>query len=92
MEPEKIRSVVALYRTRFEAEGIPKKRMAVEQCCPKTKEEMLAHAHYLLDGVDEFSRNPEKVGKTGRHLASVQTLLVVTGWYSLEDVMNHNKP
>ncbi len=91
MEPSKIIAVCEMYRKRFEAEGIPKKRMGEDELFV-SKIEMLAHAHFLLDGIEEFAVNPEKVGKTGRHLGSVQTLLWVAGWYTLEDIMNHNHP
>lgn len=64
------------------AENIPKKRMPVDQC-PRSSHEMLSHAHYLLDGIEQFADNPEKIGKTGRHLGSAQTLLWVAGWYTL---------
>ncbi len=90
MTPEKIKSVCTLYRNRFEAEGIPKKRMPIDKH-PQVKEEMLAHAHYLLDGILVFANDPENKGKTGRHLGSMQTLLWVAGWYTLEDLMNHNR-
>jgi len=54
--------------------------------------QMLAHAHFLLDGVEEYARDPEKKGKTGRHLGSLQTLLWVARWYTLEELMQHNRP
>jgi len=90
MEQEKILSVVAKYRQRFEARCIPKKKMDPHHFF-LSKEEMLAHAHFLLDGIEEYARNPQKEGKTGRHLGSVQTLLWVAEWYTLEDLMNHNR-
>lgn len=91
MTTEKILSVVAVYRARFEKEGIMKIRMSPKEC-PKTPEVMLAHAHYLLDGIVEYAQDPEKVGKTGRHLGSMQTLLMCAGWYTLEECMDHNRP
>ena len=58
----------------------------------RSSHEMLAHAHYLLDGIEVYARMRDKKGKTGRHLGSVQTLLWVAGWYTLGEIMEHNKP
>ena len=91
MAPEKIKEVCALYRKRFEAEGIIKKRMPIDKF-PLTKGEMLAHAYYLLDGIEVLADDPEKKGKTGRHLDSVQTILWAAGWYTQDDLMKHNRP
>lgn len=91
MTKEKILSVVAMYRERFTREGIPKKR-ASPTCPLVRKAEMLAHAHYLADSVAELASNPEKIGKTNRHLGSLQTLLWIAGWYTLEELMIHNRP
>jgi len=91
MTPQKIKEVCTLYRKRFEAENIPKRRLAVDRY-PETAAEMLAHAHYLLDGVEVLADDPEKVGKTGRHLGSIQMLLWASKWYTLEELMNHNCP
>jgi len=82
---------VARYRSRFEHEGVPKVRMNPETLFT-SREEMLAHAHYLLDGVEEYARDSKRKGKTGRHLGSIQTLLWVAGWYTLAEIMEHNKP
>lgn len=43
-------------------------------------------------GVKQYSAIPNKEGKTGRHLGSIQMCLSFAGWYSLEELMNHNKP
>ena len=91
MTPEKICSVVAMYRTRLEKEEIPKQRMDPQKFF-HTKGEMLAHAHYLTDTTEEYARDPETYGKANRHLASLQTLLWTAGWYTLADLMNHNRP
>lgn len=57
-----------------------------------SQKEMLMHAHYLLDGIETYARMPNKKGKTGRHLGSLQTLLWVAGWYTLGEIMEHNRP
>ncbi len=91
MTPEKIAFIVALYRSQLEEHNIPKNRMNPTKVFT-SKEEMLEHAHYLLDGILEYSQDPTKEGKTGRHLGSAQTLLWCAGWYTLEELMNHNRP
>jgi len=55
------------------------------------KEEMLAHAHFLTDGVKGYARNG-KLRKMGNHLTAIQMCLSFAGWYTLEDITNHNKP
>ena len=52
--------------------------------------ELLSYAHYLLDGLEELANNPEKEGRTGRHLGAVQVLLSAAGWYTLDEIMHHN--
>ena len=96
MTKEKILSVVDLYQDRFEKEKILKERIDLEKMIdlsdPNIRLRLLAHAHYLLDGIKQFVENPKQLGKTGRHLGSVQTLLLVCGWYSLAEKMKHNWP
>ena len=93
MKTEKILAVVSMYRTRFEVLGITKKRIDPTKCFKGlTDQEILAHAHYLLDGIETYAKDPDKQGKTGRHLASVQIILSFAGWYTLEELMNHNRP
>ena len=91
MTPRKILALVAAYRLRFEREGIPKRRMDVDShfSCP---DEMPMHAHYLLDGIEENANNPDRWGEVNHQLGIVQTLLWVFGWYTLEDLMSHNRP
>lgn len=91
MTQEKILEVVARYRRRFAREKISKKRMGLRAHF-RNKRQMLMHAHFLLDGIEGYARNPEKKGKTGRHLGAMQVLLWAAGWYRLCDIMSHNRP
>ncbi len=91
MTPEKILSVVALYRREFETRVIPKGRMDTTVRSVLTTDQMLSHAHYLLDGIEESVLDPEKWGKANRHLGFVQALLCFSGAYSLRDLMDHNR-
>lgn len=93
MNPDKITSIVSLYAEQLSKAGIPKLRM--DPTCTfrdLEKVEILAHAHFLCDGVLEFAQNPEKQGKTNRHLASIQLCLSFAGWYTLQELMDHNRP
>lgn len=93
MTLEKITSVVELYRRELEKKGIGKQRMDPSKTLGSlTSEEQLMHAHYLLDGILEYAKDPEQAGKTGRHLASVQMILSFENWYTLQELMDHNRP
>jgi len=96
MTKRKILAIVRMYQGRFEREDIPKARMPEDEFFSENPEiargQMLAHAHFLLDGIREYAIDPEKKGKTGRHLASAQMMLWAAGWYTLEEIMNHNRP
>lgn len=93
MAPEKIIAIIEMYEHRLVAENIPKIRMdPSDTFASLTKEGLLAHAHFLCDGVKEYARDPEKLRKTGSHLTAVQMCLSFAGWYTLEDLMNHNRP
>jgi hypothetical protein len=92
MTRDKIIQIVSMYRKQFEEKQIPKQRMDPKQTLGSLSNfERLAHAHFLLDGVLEYAKNPAKEGKTGRHLASVQMILSFENWYTLEELMNHNR-
>lgn len=92
MTAKKISDVVALYRRRLEAEGIPKTRFETgRKFSTASHAELLAHAHYLLDGVTKYCEIPGKEGKTGRHLAAAQMCLSFAGWFTLDDLLSHNR-
>ena len=93
MNSEKIISVVEMYEKRLCKKGIPKIRMNPKRTFASlSKEEMLAHAHFLVDGVKEYAKDNNKQRKTGSHLTVIQMCLSFAGWYTLEDLMNHNRP
>ena len=93
MTPQKIVSVVELYEKRLQDENIPKTRMSPKRTFASLeKNEILAHAHYLCDGIKEFARDPQKQRKAGSHLSSIQICLSFAGWYTLEELMDHNRP
>ena len=93
MTPEKIISIVGRYADQLKETGIPKQRMDPKRTFRDlTREELLAHAHFLSDEVQELVQQPELYGKANRHLASVQLCLSFAGWYTLQDLMDHNRP
>ncbi len=82
-----------MYEKRLREAGVPKIRMDPKRTFAScNKEELLAHAHYLTDGVKEYAKDPERQSKTRRHLAAIQMCLSFAGWYTIEDLMNHNRP
>jgi len=92
MDSEKIISVVEMYEKRLRDVGVPKIRMNPKRTFASlSREEMLAHAHFLTDGVKEYAKEG-KLRKMGSHLTAIQMCLSFAGWYTLEDLMNHNKP
>jgi len=93
MTSDKIISVIEMYEEQFRGEGIPKIRMdPIRTFASLSKKEMLAHAHALCEGVKEYAVDPQKQRKAGSHLTSVQLCMSFAGWYTLEDLMNHNRP
>lgn len=93
MTPTKIIALIETYESRLREQGVPKVRMDPARTFESlSTEEMLAHAHYLCDGVKEYALDPERQRKTGSHLASVQLCLSYAGWYTLAELMDHNRP
>lgn len=93
MTPEHIISIIEMYEKRLQEANIPKVRMDPSRTFQSlSKDEILAHAHYLCDGVKEYARDPNLRRKTGSHLTAVQMCLSFAGWYTLEDLMKHNRP
>ncbi len=93
MTPEKIISVIEMYEARLQAYGVAKKRMDPRLTFKKlTSAQLLEHAYYLCDGAKEYARDLTRQRKAGSHLTAIQMCLSFAGWYTLQDLMNHNKP
>ncbi len=93
MTPGKIISVIKMYERRLLAADVPK--LQISKNCTFAcvgKAELLAHAHFLCDGVKTYARDPTKRRKTGSHLTAVQMCLSFAGWYTLGQLMEHNRP
>jgi len=48
--------------------------------------------HYLIDAMDASAYYPEKWDKVNRHLTAIQMSLSNGGWFTLRDLMEHNRP
>ncbi len=93
MTPEKIISVIKMYEKRLRAADVPKERMDPKRTFYALSDfELLKHAHYLCEGVKEYAKDPAKLRKTGSHLTAVQMCLSFAAWYTLEELMDHNRP
>ena len=92
MTPEKIISVVNMYERRLQVASVPKIRIDPKRTFASLRrDEILAHAHFLTDGLKELALNQEKQRKAGSHLTAIQMCLSFAGWYTLEELMNHNR-
>ncbi len=92
MTPAAVLEVVSSYEAVLSVFPISPARVDTTSPGPFSVKELIAHAKYLLPGIREFATQEGKWGKTNRHLASVQMFLLMAGIFSLEDVMNHNRP
>lgn len=92
MTPEKIVRVVANYRNVLTAAGVKqkciKKNHTLASC---TRLEIIAHALYLIDQFPRIDIE-RQFGKANRHLSAIQTCLSFAGYYSLDEIEQHNRP
>jgi hypothetical protein len=92
MSPEKVISVIEMYEKKLSQAGIPKTRMDPKRTFASlSRDEILTHAHFLTDGAKEYARRGN-LRKMGSHLTVIQMCLSFVGWYTLEQLMNHNRP
>ncbi len=92
MTAEKIILVIEMYELRLRNASVPKVRMDPKRTFASLHtREMLSHAHYLCEGVKELAKDPDKLRKTGSHLTVVQMCLSFAGWYTLQELMDHNR-
>lgn len=93
MTPEKMIAVIEMYEQRLAKEGIPKVRMDPKLTFGELSQfELLCHAHFLCDDAKVFAQDPARQRKAGSHLTAIQICLSFAGWYTLEDLMSHNRP
>lgn len=93
MTPKKIISIIEMYEAQFVTAGVPKIRMDQDKYFRDIPaDELLAHAHFLCDGAKQCAGSLPKHGKANRHLAAIQMCLGFAGWYTLGELMDHNRP
>lgn len=89
MSPERIRHVVSLYRTMFIANGVKKKdfpfdkRLSMHDFGPE-------HCHGMLAQMELFITEG-KMDKVNCWLGFIQDVLWSQGFYTLEELMKHNR-
>jgi hypothetical protein len=92
MNDEQMKSLVAKYKLSLESIGIPKKQMNESLYFGDLeRHDLLAHAHFLLDGIEEMIGDPSKRDKLMRHLASVQMIFGFTFVFTLKELKEHNR-
>jgi methionine salvage enolase-phosphatase E1 len=90
MNADKLLAVIAIYRKNF----IRKKIEAVDFSHidkPIKCEEILSHCHGMLNKMEKFVLEG-RIEKAFKWLGFVQGCLWSAGYYSLEDLKNHNRP
>lgn len=92
MTPTKIISVAQLYQSQFAAQQIQPQRMDLDRTFGSLSQaEVVAHAAYLSPNIIEYA-TAGRIGKANRHLTAVQMLLGFADWYTLRELMDHNRP
>lgn len=90
MTPDKIREVIEIYRIHFEELGVEKEDYPHEEIvflpC-----DIFGHCYGMLDKMLVFLEEG-KVEKAFRWLGFIQGCLWSTQTYTLENLMNHNRP
>ena len=93
MDPDKIVSVIEVYEAQLRDAGVPKVRMNPSLTMMHLRPgEVLAHAHFLCDGAKSYAQDPTRQRKAGSHLTAIQMCLSFAGWYTLAELMEHNRP
>lgn len=90
MDGNKVLEVIGIYRSFFEKSGIPKKDFPHNQLT-NTDENVLAHCHGMLDEMEQFVVKG-RMEKVFRWLGFIQGCLWSTGYFTLDELKNHNRP
>lgn len=93
MTPEKITSVIKQYKHLLEHQGVVPKRIDTRKNFKACSEsEIRAHVLYLCNNALTLVGDHEQHDKLNRHLGAMQMLLSSIGMYTLDELMNHNRP
>lgn len=90
MTGDKVLEVIALYRAEFKKWGIEEEKHPYDTL-PDSDKVALRHCHQMLDRMEEFVRD-ERIGKAFRWLGFLQGVLWRCGVFTLEELMDHNRP
>lgn len=96
MTPEQVVTVVSTYAEKLAKAGVKKESMDPDLTLASlSSQQHLAHAYYLCDGVIKRAQinNADWADgrKVGSHLTSIQYHLSLAGWYTLEELKDHNR-
>jgi len=92
MKRRKILAITREYIQKLSETGTPPSRFPTNRSFQTAStEEILSHAHYLALNLESF--NPQtQYGKLNRHFTAIQMCLSFAGWYTLDELMQHNRP
>ena len=90
MTKEKVLEAISIYRERFGQMGITKKDFNHVLLMPGAMH-ALQHCYGMLDEMEIFVAEG-RIDKVFRWLGFVQGVLWAYGYYSLENLKNHNRP
>ena len=90
MDGPKILEVVGIYSELFKSKGIESVDYP-HGLILDSPGSMIAHCAGMLDKIKDFVKEG-RIEKAFRWLGFIQGCLWVIGYYSLEDLMNHNRP
>ncbi len=90
MTPDKHRQVIAKYRRFFEESGIEPVEVPHDDFVTD-EDTSLAHCHGMLDQMEAFIEEG-RMDKVNRWLGFIQGVLWRSGYYSLEELKDTNRP
>lgn len=94
MTPEKVLEVLDLYEEAFTRSGIGKIQIKFDSKLSgavATTLGALAHCHGMIDEMRQFVAEG-RMDKVFRWLGFMQGVLWTNGWYTLAELMDHNRP
>lgn len=92
MRHYQIKAVVKNYIKELEEKGVKPERIDPNTTFAEhSSEKLLAHAYHLGLGIEKMSNNEHLAGKANRHFGSMQMCLSFSGWYTLNELRQHNK-
>lgn len=93
MTGKKIKEVIDIYRERFKTIGLIEPMEMDHDTLYDTSYyfKPLQHAHSMLNKIDAFV-DDGRIDKAFRWLGFLQGVLWCKGWYTLNELKNHNRP